>query len=400
MRFPAFLNDLSIPLLDYHRQLCEWSRVMRDEHPVAWDDDQQVWIVFRYEDGLRVRTNYEVFSSAYNLGDTDFPSIAGMDPPRHTQMRSLVTQALSARTIAAMESQVEAITNDLFQRVLPAGEMDWVTDVAHPLPVQVITKMLGLPFEDWAQYRQWADMIVNQRPDWSQAVQGFWQVFTKALEEHQQHPQQDVLSLLIDARVDGQSLTYMELIGFCFTLFIAGYITTANLLGNAILCFNEHPETLAQLRQEPALLPKAIEEVLRYMHPVRGNPGVKLVEGRMTTVDTMLGEQFIPAGQHIRIDHFAMNFDERAIANPEQFDIQRNPNRHQGFGHGIHFCIGAPLARLEAKIALGAMLERLHDLHLLQHEPVRQFDSHLFLGPQSLPLTFQPSRTLWASAAV
>lgn len=389
MHLPAFLNDLTIPILDYHRLLCEWSQTMRDEHPVVYDEDQQVWIVFRNEDGLRIRTNYDIFSSAHNLGDTDFPSIAGMDPPRHTQMRSLVTLALSARTIAALEPQVETLTTDLLRRVLPAGEMDWVTDLAHPLPVQVITQMLGLPFENWAQYRLWADMIVNQRPNWSQAVQGFWQVFTTALEEHQRHPRQDVLSMLIEAEVEGKRLSDIELMGFCFTLFIAGYITTANLLGNALLCFHEHPEALAQIRHNPSLLPRAIEEVLRYMHPVRGNPGVKLVEGRMTTAETTLSDQLIPAGEHIRIDHFSMNFDERAIANPERFDILRNPNRHQGFGHGIHFCIGAPLARLEARVVLGAMLEQLRDMRIVQREPLQQFDSHLFLGLRHLPLTFQ-----------
>lgn len=390
MHLPSFLHDLNIPVLEYHALLREWCRMMRAEQPVAYDEDHQVWVVFRYEDGLRVRDNYEVFSSAQNLGDSNFPSIAGMDPPRHSQMRSLVTQALSARTIAAMAPQVEALSTDLLQRVLPAGEMDWVTDLAHPLPIQVITQMLGLPFDTWAQYRYWADLIVNQRPEWSQAVQGFWQVFTQAIEAHQQHPQQDVLSLLIAAEVEGKRLSFMELMGFCFTLFIAGYITTANLLGNAILCFIEHPEALEQLRQNPALLPKAVEEILRYMHPVRGNPGIKLVEGRVATVDTCLGGQAIRAGEYVRIDHYSMNFDERVFANPECFDIARSPNRHQGFGHGIHFCIGAPLARLEARVALGMLLEQLQDMRVIQDEPLRQFDSLLFLGPQRLPLVFRP----------
>lgn len=390
MHLPSFLHDLEIPVLDYHRLLRAWCRTMRDEHPVTYDEDHRVWVVFRYEDGLRVRDNYEVFSSAHNLGDSDFPSIAGMDPPRHSQMRSLVTQALSARTIAGMASQVEATTNDLLRRVLPAGEMDWVADLAHPLPVQVITQMLGLPFDDWAKYRYWADLIVNQRPQWSQAVQGFWQVFTEAIEAHQQRPQHDVLSLLIAAEVEGKRLSFMELIGFCFTLFIAGYITTANLLGNAILCFIEHPEALEQLRQTPALVPKAIEEILRYMHPVRGNPGVKLVEGRVVTIDTSLGGQTIRAGEHVRIDHYSINFDERVFDDPERFDITRSPNRHQGFGHGIHFCIGAPLARLEARVALSMMLEQLQDMRVVQDEPLQQFDSHLFLGVQRLPLVFRP----------
>jgi len=390
MHFPAFLHDQTIPVLEYHRRLREWLRMMRAEHPVAYDEDHQVWMVFRYEDGLRVQNDYATFSSAHFTGDTSFPSIAGMDPPRHGQFRSLVTQALSARTIAEMAPEVEALTTELFDRVIHTGKMDWVADVAHPLPVLVISQMLGLPREGWREYRQWADAMVNQHPGWSQSVQNFWGVFHGAIEAHQQKPQHDVLGLLIAAEVDGQRLNLMELMGFCFTLFVAGYLNTANVLGNAVLCFLEHPEALEQIRQTPTLLPRAIEEIIRYMPPTQEIPGdVKFAEGRMVTTDTSLGGQLIRAGEFVKVDHLSVNFDESVFTDPERFDITRNPNRHQSFGHGIHFCLGAPLARLEARAALGAMLGRLQNLRVVQDEPLLRFESQLVFGPRRLPLVFQ-----------
>lgn len=313
-----------------------------------------------------------------------------MDPPCHTQFRSLVTQALSARTIAEMAPDVETFTTELFDHVLPAGEMDWVSDIAHPLPVLVISKMLGLPREGWRQYREWADAMVNQRPGWSLAVQNFWLLFKDAIEAHQREPQNDVLSLLIAAEVDGKSLNLMELIGFCFTLFIAGYLNTANVLGNAVLCFHEYPEVLEQVRQEPGLLRKAIEEVIRYMPPTQEIPGdIKLAEGRMATTDTYLGDQLIRKGQHVKVNRLSVNSDESIFADPERFDILRSPNRHQTLGHGIHFFLGAPLARLEARIALEAMMGRLQNLRVVQKEPLLRFESQLVFGPRYLPLAFQ-----------
>ena len=392
MQLPTFLKDRTIPILEFHRLMREWYQTMRAEHPVMYDEEHQLWLVFRYEDVLHVRSDHATFSSAYNVASTEVATIAGLDPPRHTEMRSLVTQALSARTMAGMESQVRTIATELLDRVLPKGEMDWVMDVAHQLPIRVIASMLGLSREQCPQYREWADILLNQRTNWMEAAQNFWGVFIQAIEDHQRSPKNDILDLLIAAEGDGKRLSFSDLIGFCFTLFMAGYITTTHLLGNALLCFEEHPESLAQLRQRPNLLPKAIEEVLRYMHPIRGTPGdTKLVEGRIATTDTYLHGQHIRAGEHVRVDHFSTNFDEEIFVDPERFDIERTPNRHQGFGHGIHFCIGAPLARLEARVALGMMLECMVDMRLVNTEPLQQYDSELFFGPKHLPMVFRPA---------
>lgn len=390
MQIPSYLQDRTIPILELHHMLREWYRTMRAEQPVVYDEEHQIWLVFRYEDALQVRNDYKTFSSAYNVASTEIASIAGVDPPRHTEMRSLITQALSARTMAGMEPEIRAIVGELMDRVLLTGEMDWVTDLAHQLPIRVIASMLGLSREQCPQYRDWADTLLNQRANWMEAAQRFWGVFIQAIEEHQSHPKNDILDLLIAAEGDGKRLSFTDLIGFCFTLFMAGYITTTHLLGNAILCFEQHPDTLPRLRQRPDLIPKAVEEVLRYMHPIRGLPGdVKLVEGRIATVDTCLHGQQIRAGDHLRIDHFSINFDEDIFVDPDRFDIERTPNRHQGFGHGIHFCIGAPLARLEARIAIEMLLERMPGMRLVNTEPLQQYDSELYFGPKHLPMVFQ-----------
>lgn len=392
MHLPSFLYDRSLPILDYHRLLCGWYKMMRAECPVVYDEDHQVWLLFRHKDGVHVRDNYATFSSVSNIMETNFPSITNSDPPLHTKMRAFYTQALSTRSIAALEPAIVAITAGLVKRVLPAEKMDWVADLAHPLPLQVVAYMLGLPRDDWPRYRALADTAINRREGTMQAAMDIHHLFAQAIEEHQRHPRQDFLSAAIAAEVDGEHLSFIDLIGFCQTIFMAGYINTANSLASIMLCFVKHPEALTQLRQHPELMPRAIEEILRYMPPLRGIPAnIKLVEGRVAATDTCIGGQFIRKGERVKPDHFSVNFDEEVFTNPECFDITRSPNRHLVFAHGIHYCMGAPLARLEMKAALGAVLEHLPEMQLALDGPPHQYDSDVIFGPERLPFVFTSS---------
>ena len=191
--------------------------------------------------------------------------------------------------------------------------------------------------------------------------------FYAMIEQRRQEPKNDLISALLAAQINSEHLDMMELLGFCILLLVAGNETTTNLLGNAILSLTENPEAMEQLRAEPALLPDAIEEVLRYLSPIRAM-------FRATIKDTELGGKKIPAGEFISAWIGSANRDEEQFPNAGQFDIRRSPNRHVAFGHGIHFCLGAPLARLEAKIALGIMLERLPNMRRVSQHPSRAFN--------------------------
>jgi cytochrome P450 len=393
MDLPPFVQDVTLPPVEYHHRLRAWCREMRASHPVVYFEDHATWLVFRYEDVARVLSDYPTFSSLHML-PSDRPrtreaatSIIAMDPPRHQRMRALITHAFSARTIAAMAPQVAAITQELLDRVVPAGAMDWMADLANPLPVIVIAEMLGLAREDWPQYKAWTDAIIRHA-EGTQAARNFARLFADAIEAHRRRPAQDILSLLLTAEVEGERLSNDDVLGFCMTLFIAGNITTTNLLGNAILCFDEHPEALERLRAAPELLPGAVEEILRYMPPFRAGLG-DLTAGRTTTADVVLGGQLLRAGEQVQACQLSANFDEQQFPEPERFEIERSPNRHQSFGHGIHFCIGAPLARLEMLIALGTLVERLPGVRLAPDGSLQQIKSTTIFGPQRLPLVFQ-----------
>ena len=391
MKRPSFLTDLSISPLEYHRLALEWCEEMRLASPVVYDQEEEVWLLFRYDDAVRVRSDYKTFSSKDMLsgrrGSAGGQSIISMDPPRHRQMRSLITQAFSARTITQMAPQIEGIVDELIDRVQARDQMDWMNDLANPLPVMVIAEMLGLPRQEWQQFKVWTDAMMSFHPEIVQAHNHFVPYFIQAIEERSQAPGNDILSLLITAEVDGERLSFQDLMSFCFTLFIAGNITTTNTLGNALLCFDQHPEELERLRQNPDLVPSAVEEVLRTMPPGRVGPN-GIVDGRTATTDVQIGDQLIHEGDRVITVTLSNNFDESQFPDPEQFDIQRNPNRHLSFGHGIHFCIGAPLARLEMKIALGKILQRLPGLHLLHDKPLEVVDSRIMFGPKRLPVAF------------
>ncbi len=377
----------------------EWYRTMRATQPVFRHPEWGGWQVFRYADVSRVLNEYATFSSdsqrmAQAEGSQGEPdpigsSILQMDPPRHRQLRNIVTQAFTPRMVAQLEPRITAITNELLDHVLATGEMDVVRDLAYPLPVTVIAELLGIPSELREDFKRWSDAIVageesmteEERKALFQEIQGMYGYFTQVLEERRQHPQNDLVSALLAASVDGQRLSTMELLGFCGLLLVAGNETTTNLLGNMIICFDENPGVVELLRKNRELVPGAIEEILRYYSPVKAMP-------RMTTTETMIGDQHVGPNQFIIAWIGSANRDEAAFPGADRFDIEREPNRHIAFGRGIHFCLGAPLARLEAKVALNTMLDRLPGRWQLADMPLELIKSFVVFGAKQLPMTW------------
>lgn len=392
MKIPECIYDLTLSPVEYQRNLRHWSREMRETTPIIWDEESANWLVFRYADVSRVQSDYQVFSSEHTIikpVDTHgSPSLIEMDPPRHQQMRSLITQAFSARTIAALEPQITRTVDELLDTLLTRGSGDWMTSLANPLPVIVIARMLGLPAEEWSQFKTWTDALVNRSAEHEQAHEHFLRHFRQAIDQRHREPGTDILSQLSVAEIDGRRLSDDDLISFCFTLFIAGNITTTNVLGNLLLCFAQYPEELERLRRQPELATSAVEEVLRYMPPFRAGPN-DLVAGRVAKCDVTLCGQLVRAGEQVQVNRISANFDERQFPDPERFDVGRSPNRHQSFGHGIHFCLGAPLARLETRVVLERMLKKFRAIHIASDAPLRQIPSSIIFGPQSLPVTFQ-----------
>jgi cytochrome P450 len=360
-----------------------WYQYMRETNPVSYSEEYGSWSVFRYNDVQKVLTDYSLFSSQY-MGEQQpiAMSIINTDPPRHRQLRSLVTQAFTPRRIAQLEPRITQIVNELLNKVQPTGKMDVIDDLAYPLPVIVIAEMLGIPPEEREQFKHWSDELVGEThtPGHNpQMEMGMY--FYQKIEQRRQEPKNDLISALIEAQIDGQHLDMMELLGFCILLLVAGNETTTTLLGNALLAFTDHPEAMEELRAQPELLPDAIEEVLRYLSPVKSMY-------RMASKDTELGGKQLKAGDFIVAWIGSADRDEEQFPDPDRFDIHRSPNRHLAFGHGIHFCLGAPLARLEAKVALNLMLQRLPNIQRVRDIPLQPSSSYILQGVKHLPITF------------
>jgi cytochrome P450 len=372
----------------------EWYRTMRETQPVYHDEEHGVWHLFRYADVLRGLSDYAVFSSDPRSAmewepegpEPILESILRLDPPRHRQLRSLATQAFTPRVVAQLAPRIEAITKDLLDKIPMTGEMDVVRDLAYPLPVTVIAELLGIPSEMRADFKRWSDALVSEESEDSRntlfaEIKNMYGYFAQVLEERRQHPQKDLISDLLAAEVDGQHLSDVELLGFCALLLVAGNETTTNLIANSILCFDRNPEVVERLRNDPALIPGVIEEALRYISPVKAM-------ARFTKTEVMVGDQRIPEKQVVIMWMASANRDEAQFPNADRFDIQREPNRHLAFGHGIHFCLGAPLARLEAKIALSAMLERFPGQWRVPDVPLQPIKSEIVFGVKNLPMNW------------
>jgi len=369
-------------------QTFSWFEEMREHNPVFKDERTRLWQVFRYEDVLAILTDYSRFSSqAYELtGGFLSNSLIAKDPPDHRKLRNLVNQAFTPRAVAHLSDRITEITQELLDVVRHKGSMDIVSDIAFPLPAKVIAELLGVPAEDWDIFQRWARVdssdAASRRESGQSMQEEMFRYFTNLLEERRRSPREDLISSLSVAEVDGERLSEPELLSFCTLLLAAGQETTKNLITNAIVCLTDHRESMNRLIDEPALMPTAIEEILRFLPPV-------WFLFRQTKTDVELAGQHIPANQVVLAWTASANRDLARFPDPARFDIEREPNRHLAFGHGIHFCVGAPLARLEAKIALPMMLQQLKNLQRVEGVPITVRAGIVFVIG-SLPVTFQP----------
>lgn len=352
------------------------------------------WAIFDYEGVKCALNDHEAFSSAVPAPKNWF---LFFDPPQHTKLRALISRAFTPRMIANLESRIRQLSRELLNAVIERGEMDLATDYSIPLPMKVIAQMIGIPVEDWSRFNHWSDVILRLSytrsggPDAAQASADFTAVsvemngyLTDMIAQRRSAPTDDLLTKLIEAEVDGERLSQAEILGFFQLLLVGGQETTTNLINNAMLCLLEDPDQLTGLRATPELLPSAIEEVLRYRSPLQWVM-------RTPRRDIEMHGQTIPAGKLVLSVVGSANRDPRQFANPDRFDITRNPNPHIAFGHGIHSCLGAALSRMEARIALTDLLERMPHIELATSEPWQPRKALHVHGPTRLPLRFRPN---------
>jgi cytochrome P450 len=373
----------------------EWYREMRDHHPVWQNPKTQTWHIFRYADVSAALADHQTFSSDFSALYPDQKAftdgnILAMDPPRHHRLRSLASRAFTPKAISRLDGRIADLTTELLDHVKGKDSWELVDTLAYPLPVIVIAELLGVPASDRPQFKVWADALLasdtNTDPKDAAAIGKTMAELAKFhdyLGEHvtrrRTEPRDDLLTALVRAEIDGERLEDGEIVGFATILLLAGHITTTALLGNSLLCLDERPEVADQLRADPGKLPSAVEEVLRYRAPFAQTT-------RVTTKEVELSGQVVPANAVLNVCMAAANRDERQFERPDEFVIDRSPNPHLGFGRGIHFCIGAPLARLEAKVALGILLRRYEKIRVDPAQPLELQEDSGFDGVKSLHL--------------
>lgn len=310
--------------------------------------------------------------------------VLNLDPPDHTRLRRLMTPAFGARTVTALEPRIREITTELVQAAVAGGDgFDLVETVALPLPVMVIAELLGIPIDDRTQFRAWVDDVLRGRDQeqFRRSAMEFISYVNERIEQRRTQPGKDVLSQLIQAEEAGDRLSHVELLSSVFLLLLAGHETTVNLIGNGMLELLRHPDQLARLRADPALIDGAVEEMVRFNGPVEHSRHL------FAMADVELGGARIPHGEVVVPMLLAANRDPDVFPEPDTFDITRSPNRHLGFGQGIHFCLGAPLARLEGRIAIDLLVRRFPDLALAVDPDELEWTSNIFLrGLHRLPV--------------
>ncbi len=400
---PEFLAD---PYPTYAR-LRDQSGIPR--HPGGF------FVASRYDDVQSVLKHPEIYSSAAmggvlgagngaasrragRRGDvpSDVPivgSLISQDPPLHTSQRNIVNRGFTPRRVAGLEGRIQGVVDDLFSAFEGRGRAELIDEFAGPLPVVVIAEMLGLPPERRDDFRRWSNALIvgstsfdaatpGRRTESQRLMREFAEALNSYIQERRAAPGDDLVSVLVDAADEGDSLTPRQVLSFTSLLLAAGSETTMNLIGNAVKALDERPELMSLLREDPTRVPDVLEETLRWDSPVQ-------LLMRLTTQDTELAGTEVPKGSMMMTFVGAANRDEARFPEAEVFDPDRNTQGHLAFGFGNHFCLGASLARLEARCALEAILSRLHGLRIADPGAERH-GSFLIRGIKRLPVTFAP----------
>ncbi|MGW4063924.1 cytochrome P450 [Amycolatopsis sp. NPDC004747] len=384
-----------------------WLRGKQPEKRIEFAAELGMWNVYGHPEIEAILRDPATFSSDTTrlvpkelMPDPDYDmstgSILQLDPPLHNKMRKLVSRAFTPKVVADLEPRIAAITHQLLDAI-PAGDrLELVADLAYPLPVIVIAELLGVPAGDRHLFKGWVDRMfesadqvslvkkdekqdaaIRRSMEGQRALADYLGVH---VDERRKQPREDLLTKLVEAELDGERLSRSEVVNFANILLLAGHITTTMLLGNVVLCLDTHREWAERVRADRSLVPPVIEESLRYLTPFAA-------VARTTLREAEVGGVTVPADQMLLLWVSAANRDERVFRDPGTFDPRRDPNPHLAFGRGIHFCIGAPLARLEGRVALDILLDRYPVLRTIPGEPPKFQVNPNMTGVRELPLS-------------
>lgn len=343
---------------------------------------RESWVVLKFEDCFRVLRDHEAFSSRI-LGGPDGGGfvLIGDDPPRHTRMRALVNKTFTPRRVAELEPWVQSVAAELLDG--RGGEREMVESFTVPLPVKVIARLLGIPGEEHERFKRWSDSFLDfYGSDPAARMQNAWEMaafFGEMASKRRAEGAEDLITALVQAEVDGERLKDQEILAFCILLLVAGNETTTNLLSNFLGIMSRRPDLWARLRADRSLVEPAIEETLRFESPVQVIP-------RLAMADAEVGGATIREGDVVQVFFGAGNRDPAAFPEPEEFQLERQLDQHIAFGIGIHYCLGAPLARLEARVAVNAMLDRYAEIAPGEKAGERQTLAPVVFGYRRLPL--------------
>jgi cholest-4-en-3-one 26-monooxygenase len=379
-------------------------KLLRREAPVFWHAEPNgpgFWAVTRYHDLISISRDPRTFSSARKGALMLDPApeqlttmqlmMLNMDPPRHTKLRLLVNKGFTPRMVAKQEPHIRDITNSIIDKIAQRGECDFVTDVAAELPLQVIAEMMGIPLEDRHVVFEWSNRLVGSDDseystspeDGERASMEMYAYANQLALERRDNPGDDLVSVLMNAEVEGERLTEMEFDVFFMLLAVAGNETTRNLISGGMLALLQHPDQRDRLLRDPSLIPTAVEEMLRFVSPV-------MHFKRTALLNTSVRGQEIREGDRVIMYYISANRDEEVFDNPDVFDVTRHPNEHVAFGFGTHFCLGANLARLEIRVMFEELLRRLPDIELAG--PVARLRSNFLNGIKHMPVAFTPEK--------
>ncbi len=351
---------------EFHGQSHAIYRRLRDEHPVYHNAERGFWAISRFQDVWQATMELDALGTEEVEESTSLlPMLNYLDPPRHDRLRALVSRAFTFRRVGEMEPTIRRIAGELLDALEGRDECDLVEDFATPLPGRIIAEMIGVPPDRRETFLGHTRKMLTTNPDLTIAEaikepsERIYEEFGQLLDERRGEPKDDLMSALLTAEIEGEELLDEEILGFCYQLIVAGNDTTTSLIGNGAVLLAHHPDQKKLLAEDPSKIPNAIEEMLRFEPPAQSLP-------RQSRRPYSIHGKTIPEGERVLLVWAAANLDEREFELPERFDVTRSITRHLAFGHGIHFCLGASLARLEAQIAFDTLLERQPNYTLIE----------------------------------